>query len=113
MGRNTRKRLQGKIRRIKGDYVDRQKNIYESLGTTTSQDGGSGDKIQTQKEHHAIRIFLQNPNGLGAHKNNIENQCALTELDKLRTDIIALPETKINWENPHKVDKWKNFIRQI
>ena len=46
-----------------------------------------------------------------ADENNIENQCALTELDNLSTDIIALPETKINWENPHEVDKWRNFVQ--
>ena len=112
LGRNTRKRMQGKIRKIKEKYVEGQQKIYKSLITTTRLDGGAGDKIQIRKEHHALRVFLQNPNGLGAQTSNIENQCALHELDKLGTDIIALPETKVNWENPHEVDKWKNLIRQ-
>lgn len=67
---------------------------------------GSGHKLEKKSNKNHMRIILQNPNGLG-NVNGVDNVTALQDLKNVQADIVCLPETNVNWGNPHECDRWR------
>ena len=74
---------------------------------------GVGQKLDHDKAPGSLRLFMQNPRGLGIGNRTLQNGCALEDLDQTKVDVIALPETQTNWNNAQVRDKWRNTIQQI
>ena len=69
--------------------------------------------MDEDKHMGLIRMYLQNPNGLGKSKYDAENMGALNDLDALRVDVVGLPETNTNWNNPYEKRGWVTMVKKV
>ena len=64
-----------------------------------------------QKSNTALRILLQNPNGISYEDECFEFKLYLEQMKSLQVDVIALSETNINWRDysvyKHTTHHWK------
>ena len=58
-----------------------------------------------------MRLFYQNPNGLGPNIYDSDNICAVKDLESLKVDVLGLSETNVNWNNPFVRDKWRQLVQ--
>ena len=111
LGRNTRKRYQSKIRQIKRNLNKHTGEVGSRLSTSYEHDNGAGDQISTTKDQRHMRLFYQNPNGLGPNIYDSDNICAVKDLESLKVDVLGLSETNVNWNNPFVRDKWRQLVQ--
>lgn len=58
-------------------------------------------------------MYLQNPDGVMATKNTLDDRKALLSLKEWDTDVIAMPETNRNWGKEWLRNKWKSEVNRI
>ena len=58
-------------------------------------------------------MVLQNPSGVMVGKEIQDDRLALNQLKEWQVDIIALPETNKNWNQPATTEKWKWLVQGI
>ena len=99
LGRNTRKRYKYKIRKIREMFSKQDPQSRQRMTKGYEKEDGVGHVLNYDKSVGSMRLFMQNPRGLGIENGNIQHTCALEDLDQTKVDVVALPETQTNWNN--------------
>lgn len=113
LGRNTRKRYKYKIRKIREMFSKQDPQSRQRMTKGYEKEDGVGHVLNYDKSVGSMRLFMQNPRGLGIENGNIQHTCALEDLDQTKVDVVALPETQTNWNNARVKDKWRNTVHQL
>ena len=113
MGRQRRTRKQNSKLTAKPERSNTyQQRITSFLQRKYKADPGAGHKIQEKKNQKDIRIMLQNPNGVMTYRT-FDDKCSLQEYKDLEADVIGLPETNRNWNQPYNRDRWKVRVQSV
>ena len=111
-GRHQRKRKQTKKNRITPGHKHQLK-ITNFIRNQQLPDDGTGNSIDEPKDPQNLRIFLQNPSGVLVGKEEINDLRTLRQIKTWDVDIIALPETNKNWNQPWLREKWSRTVKRV
>ena len=67
----------------------------------------------TTKKGSVLRVFLQNPDGVMATGKELDDHRAMLNLREWDVDVIALPESKRNWQQEWIQNKWRGEVKRI
>ena len=111
--RQQRNRKQKAKKNKKQKQRQYQQHITSFTNRPSQEDNGTGHDINQEKINKDLRVYLQNPNGVHGKKSYYDDMRALRQLKEWEVDIVVLPETNKNWNQPWLSSQWESQIKRV
>ena len=95
---------------MKKTKQDKQQQITTYGIRHYEEDKGLGSWIMESKNGMDLRVFLQNPDRVMAADKELDDRRSMLSLKEWDADVIALPETNINWQKEWIRNKCKGIL---